>query len=427
MQSIRHPDGEVAPFPFEKYRLLKPGNLATHIFGGRMECSFTLNAAGNTFEVLMGLAQDFDAVRVITAQGQGSVTPNISGSVAVVGDTTNAAADAASWSSNLAWGGSSTTPLTNGIAATYGRRGIQVSDWIFKSSIPRTDGGPLPLLAVRINVATNASPVMLMGKAGQADDFSNWATHPSGRIWKMRVANGNFATTSQASFAASASTVNACPIIGVQYSARGKVITVMSIGDSNGEGRGTYLGEGFIFPACVANSNKNGIAVEYCNLGWSGSIHGAARESLIDAVAAGIIPDIVFSSNGSPNDISGASIPALNIQAFRSITQRIMSTCRENQICYAGWTWLPSNPSVKDYNASDALRVAHNADFMTYNDKGYIVIDAAAAVSGAIDADGQVNMAVGSTLDNIHLGDAGNATVTDLVSPHIARFVAQAR
>lgn len=410
------PDGQVR----SPLSVPRRGNVGTRIFGGRMG-DFTLNASGNTFEVLMALAQDFDAVRIITSNsnnGTNTSAPLILANVATVGDTTVATTDAADWSTQVTWGGSGTQALT--VSSGTSRRTYQVSDWILKSSTPRTDGGTLPLLVVRGFVATNANPITIMGNG--TDSFTNWATHPSGRIWKMRVANGNFASTSQSTFNASASVVQQAPIIGVQYAARGRVITVMAAGDSITEGRGTYIGEGFVFPACVELSNKSGVAVEYCNIGWSGVNTGFIARQVLDVTNASIFPDLMFLPSGSPNDI-GTTITAALIASQRSNIGWAQALCRQNQIIPVIWPWLPSNTAVKAYGATDSLRVAYNQEVYTFSSRGIDVPLVDTPING-VNSGGQIQMTAGTTDDNIHPNDAGNAQMKAYAKPSIARYVA---
>lgn len=406
--------------PLRVLSVPRRGNVGTRIFGGRMG-NFTLNGLGNTFEVLMGLAQDFDAVRIITSNsnnGTNTSAPLILANVATVGDTTAATTDAADWSTQVTWGGSGTQALT--VSSGTSRRTYQVSDWILKSSIPRTDGGTLPLLAVRGFVATNANPITIMGNG--TDSFTNWATHPSGRIWKMRVANGNYASASQSTFNANASLVQQSPIIGVQYAARGRVITVMAAGDSITEGRGTYLGEGFVFPACVELSNKSGVAVEYCNIGWSGTNSGFIARQVLDVTNASIFPDLMFLPSGSPNDIS-TTITAALIASQRSNIGWAQALCRQNQIIPVIWPWLPSNTAVKNYGATDSLRVAYNQEVYTFASRGVDVPLVDTPIIG-LTSGGQVQMTAGTTDDNIHPNDSGNALMKLYAKAAIAQYVA---
>lgn len=400
--------------------LPRRGNVGTRIFGGRMG-DFALNASGNTFEVLMALAQDFDAVRIITSNsnnGTNTSAPLILANVATVGDTSAATTDAADWSAQVTWGGAGTQALT--VASGTSRRTYQVSDWILKSSLPRTDGGTLPLLAVRGFVATNANPITIMGNG--TDNFSNWSAHPSGRIWKMRVANGNFASASQSTFNANSSVVQQSPIIGVQYSARGRVVTVMAAGDSITEGRGTYIGEGFIFPACAELSSKAGVAVEYCNIGWSGVNTSFVARQVLDVTNAGIFPDLMFLPAGSPNDIGGTITAAL-IASQRANIGWAQALCRQNQIIPVIWPWLPSNTAVKNYGATDSLRVAYNQEVYTLAGRGVDVSMVDTPIIGELSG-GQVQMAAGTTGDNIHPNDAGNALMKPFAKTAIARYVA---
>lgn len=403
-----------------RHQLSKIGNVGTRIFGGRMG-DFTLNGSGNTFEVTMALAQDFDAVRIITANsynGTNTSSPSMVANIAVVGDASDATLDAASWSTGVTWSAAGTVALQANTTAL--RRTYQVSDWINKASIPRTDGGFLPLLSVRCWVATNANPITILGNG--SDSFSNWATHPSGRIWKMRKGNNNFASTNQATFTASATVSQQSPIIGVQYAARGAVITVMAAGDSITEGRGTYLGEGFIFPAVAALSNKEGVAIEYANIAWAGVPTSAIRDQILNILYAGIIPDMLFVPSGSPNDIS-TTISATDIANIRSNISRALVAMRENQVVPIVWPWLPSNPNIKAYGATDSLRVSYNNEIYKYPVRGINVALVDTLINGVVDGSNQVNMAIGTTTDDIHPNNTGNGLMSESVKEIIAKFL----
>jgi lysophospholipase L1-like esterase len=395
-------------------------SIATRIFAGRMEFDFN-NTAANTWEVLMALEQDFDAVRVIFAQGRnaGATTaaPLMLANVAVVADTTNAASDAATWT-GVAQGGNSTWTLTAGSAQQ--RRAFVVSDWVAVASIPRTDGGTKPLLAVR-GWVNGGNPLTLIGNSSGTDSFANWATKPDGRIWKMRKAAGNYASTSQASFGAAATTANESPIVGVQYLARGRVVTVMAFGDSIFEGRGTYLGESFAAQAAWSKSNASNVAYEYCNLAWSGAPSTVFVNAMTDAFAAGLIPDVAIFPVGSPNDVSTTITSAL-VSSIQSKLATMTALCRTNRVVPLLCSWMPTNTAVKNYGATDSLRVALSQSVEARAAKGLPVAATSTAISG-LTSGGQVQMTVGLTGDGIHPNDAGNALLAVPVAQQLGRVI----
>ncbi|WP_068092283.1 hypothetical protein [Novosphingobium rosa] len=262
-------------------------------------------------------ALPFDAVRVIYALGNttslSAVTPTLYASVAAVSDTSDASLTAASWTGVTfgganAIGGASFTTLPPPPAA-YDRRAFLLSDIIPLSSLPRSDGGVFPLLVTRVWLIQNSgasAPIVISGNGAQS--FANWASHPSGRIWRMLNKGGGWANNGQSGMSSVNSSVGTgSPIAGVVYYARGKVVNVVGVGDSITEGQGTYVGEGFGFPACNALSAASaGVAYEWSDLGWAGCTTAQMRQNLIDGLAMGLRWDVGVLPGGSPNDATGA-------------------------------------------------------------------------------------------------------------------------
>lgn len=403
-------------------KVFKPASaIATRMFAGRMEYDFN-NTSANTWEVLIALEQNFDSVRIIFGQsrnaGATTASPTMLATVAAVADTANATTDAATWTS-VTVSAAGTWALTAGSAQH--RRAFIVSDWISVSSVARTDGGLKPLLAVRAWV-NGGNPLTLNGNSSGTDNFTNWATKPDGRIWKARKAAGNFASASQSGFTAAASTANEWPILGVQYVARGKVVTVMTFGDSIFEGRGTYLGEGFVMPAAYSMSDAENTAYEYCNLAWAGASTATALNAMTDVFAAGIIPDVAVFPMGSPNDIS-TTIAASDIATMRRRVANKQALCRTNNVLPVLCSWMPSNTAVKNYGSTDSLRVAYATDVEARTAKGLLVAATSTALSGTTSG-GQVQINTAMTTDGIHPNDAGNAVLAVIVKAQLGRILA---
>lgn len=296
------------------------GNLGIRIFGGRIYNAKSIASgagAGRTYEVLTTTAVEFDAVRMIVAMGNtdaGTAIP-VTGyaSLAAVANPGDATIGAAAWQ-NATFGGANNLGGAGSVvlnpAANSARRALTISDIMPLPSVPRDDGGAFPLLVMRVYVQQttgSTGTIVTLGDGNQS--FANWASHPSGRIWRMLSKGGQFSQTNYAGMASTNSAVeNGCPIVGMVYYARGKVVNVVGFGDSITEGQGTYVGEGFGFPACQALSqNAAGIAYEWSDMGWSGQALTAIRQNLFDALAAGLKWDIAVLPGGSPNDVATGS------------------------------------------------------------------------------------------------------------------------
>lgn len=397
--------------PVNAKRLARRGNVATRIFHGRMG-TFD-NSTVKSFQMTLELAQKFDAVRLIFANGNSGST--IAVGVTKVGtpdagtDINNAAGSA--WTS-VTFGGSATGTVP--VAPGTDRRGYLLSDWIEINSAARSDGGTYPILCVRTYI-TSAATITIMGNG--SDSFTNWATRTP-RFLAMRYENGDKVTTP--SGWTSTTNRDQCPIIGVQYACRGRVITVMGVGDSIIDGRGTYLGEGFGVLACESLSSMSGVAYEWANLGWAGKDSPVFRDGVIDVLAAGIYPDIMVLPIMSPND-TGATIGSTTVNTARKASIRALAEMRAYQVTPILHTFLPVNPTVKNWDATDSLRTAYNADVLTWVNRGIAVADLATAISGSTDSDGQINILTGASTDGIHPNDTGNAIEYPVLKAEIAK------
>ena len=386
-----------------------PGNTATRLFGGRM--GTVDNSTAQTYQITAELQADFDAVRPIFA----STDTNISHAIRqVTASTPSTAADlnnsTGTWVQGLKAG---LGRIYADIAPATGRIAYTTTDWIYLPSTPRTDGGKKPLVAIRAYF-NNSSTLPAYGNG--TDSFTNWATRTDGRIWAARQQAGLY-TTSPSGFTSTTNTSQS-PIVGIQYLTRGKVITVGAVGDSITDGRGTYLGEGFVMPATEALSTPR-VAVEYMNCGWSGQNMAIFSERAIDILQSPIRPDIMVMPAGSPNDTPG-TITTDQINAMRGQRARVQRAAKAYGVPLVLWTWLPTSTDVRNYGTSDSLRTSYNAEVLAQDGREFIVADTSTAFSGAT-VGGQVQIASGLTSDDIHPNDTGNATLTPLLKTALQR------
>jgi lysophospholipase L1-like esterase len=384
-------------------------HVATRIPAGRF--GSLDNALAKTFQATFELVDDFDAVRLVFGSNDTSNTINVAAASA---SAPSSAADAnnsgGEWSRVSAQG---ETKFSISTAANSNRPAILLSDWIPLPSVGRSDGGKYPLLTVRaFFTSTPTLPVIGNGK----DKFSNWASRSDGgrKFW-WRQQDGD-QITSPSGFT---SVVNRSqsPILGVQYLSRNQVVSVAAVGDSITEGRGTYLGEGFVLPALEElNAAGSDTKYEYANFGWSGQSPGSYTERTLDIMRSEIKPDVLVMPDGSPNPVSDGVLTDEAVSATRKRLSRVVASAAENGAVLVLWTWLPTNSSVRAYGPSDAKRVAYNAEVIAGGNRDLLIADTATALSGPI-IDGQVQMAVGATNDGIHPSDSGNSTLAAIIKP----------
>lgn len=289
------------------------------------------------------------------------------------------------------------------------------SDMIPVHTIPRTDGGTRPLIAVRAWVSGNAT---LPALGNGTDDFTNWASRSDGLLWVMRHQAGN-AVTDPTLFT---STVNRSqsPIVGIRFVAKGRVTSIAWAGDSIYEGRGTFIGEGFVLPAIQALSSSENPLVG-SNHGWSGQPMSYIVDRVLDLVESANRPNVLIIPGASPND-QPTTLTSSGMDQQKTYLLRILAACKSNSVIPIVCTMLPVNSSVNPWGASDSLRVDYNQFLIGLRSQGILVADTATPFSGTTTG-GQVQITPGFTSDNIHPNDAGNAALTAVLSPELAKAV----
>jgi hypothetical protein len=392
------PKGELISFD----RLPSIGNVGTRILNGRMG-AFD-NTTQKTFRAIFEVAPGFDAVRPIFGNGNTGATYTVSlcNARALANLTTGFPSLSAITPVSVTIPSSGVVP----VAGATNTRNYLLGAWTDLTYVARDDGGTGALVCFDAYVSTSAS-ITIMGN-GSTDTLSSWATRAN-RKAMLRYNNGDCVTT-PANFTDATNRIQS-PIIGVQYAARGRVITVMGVGDSTIEGRGTIIGEGWGVPACEQATTAN-VYFEWAGCGWSGAYSAEFRNYLQDAITAGIVPDVAIFPNASPNDVTTCTVGQLAVS--RKGLANNLRVARDNKIYPIVYTMLPVNPAVKDFNANDANRVAYNNEILGWS--GIKTIDLATPVSGITDIDGQVNYLVGATTDNIHPNDVGNALLAPVAA-----------
>ena len=387
------------------------GNVGTRMFCGRTG-SFLTSASGTTFHVLAALAAKFDAVRVILANSSTSsaltVDRTIVSAIAAMATDSNINNSGATWG-GITFGGSASVTIP--AAPGTSRKAYAVSDWYYNlQSKDRTDGGTLPLLGMRAYVSAASATITTLGLSSAS--VTNWRSHPSGRVWVMRKHDGDAANTP--ANLSSTTDINQTIIAGVQYLARGKVITVMAQGDSIQEGQGTYLNEGYALPACLAVQTSIGIPVELAQCAVSGSTGDTFVYRTEDLIAAGIVPDVLIQAIASPNGYTTAFSTSQRDTA-RAMLPRLLQQMKAARVRIALGTFTPND--TKLWGADDANRIALNADVAAW--PGLTVYDASAVTSGVVDGTGKTLLKSGVSSDGLHPNDAGNALIADVCATAI--------
>ncbi len=407
--------------------LVRPQRIATRIFGGRIYNARPITTDVVTYETLIALAVPADAIRVVFAFGQtvssDAVTPRATVTAASVASIAQIPAGevAVVPVPDCVPSGGSVPEFRPASAAN--KRVFYRSAWVALPSVPRGDGHGGALYAIRtsLSLTDGSGNVVLLGNG--TDRFDNWDAHPSGRFFRMRSKIGVSATNWAGFTDANSSVATGSPVVGLEYLARGKVVSVMGFGDSIAEGRGTFLNEGFGLPACIAASrNPGGIAFEWSNLGWSGHAMAQTTEQVQAAIAFGLRPSLALVPLGSPNNASSGAITSAQMGVIRLQVAEMTAALERAGVPVLPWTWIPTDPRVRAYGGSDAVRRAYAADAATMARSGGMVCDFAEALAGPLDAQGQSVPPAALMPDGIHPGDAGNPLLGGILRSALDRL-----
>ena len=387
---------------------------AIRIFGGRVAGACAVSTSQLTFETVIAIACPADAIRLVYAFGQngaGDAVPvQVKSYAASVSSATDVdIQDAASSAKPVTTGGKASSLFAP--SATTTRRKLYRSDWIALPSKERTDGGSGALYAIRSTLSTlsGSGSIVMLGNGN--DSFANWENHPSGRIFRSRskqaVDSGNWSGFTRAN--SSGAVIS--PVVGIEYMARGRVVSVAGFGDSITEGRGTYLGEGFGFPACVAmSSNASGVPFEWSNLGWAGQGASQTFLQVQDCLDAGLVPGVAVLPVFTPNGFLSAPSEAA-IESMRLYFGQAIDLLEKAGVDVIQWTGVSSSPSQFPVGAADGLRRALNRELLDAAARGVTVCDFAGRLDGEVDSSGQTQPRPGVLVDGIHPSDAGNASM----------------
>jgi lysophospholipase L1-like esterase len=384
------------------------------------------DASLNTWHVTAEMAAPFDAVRLVLANTDNTSARYYACAVSVLPSAADLNNSGGTWL-QAGQGIDSTVTVPNAVKTTGGNRvSYAVSNWIPLASVARSDSGTYPLLAVRArNLEANASlPVYGNG----TDDLTNWATRTTGRLWCSRVQAVD-AVTTPASFT-STTNVSQSAVVGIQYIARGRVITVMGCSDSIGSGRGTFIGEGYGLPACDALQTALGIPIEYADASWAGQNSGLNSGAgylfrALDILRSPIRPDVMFTAIGSPNDTPSPPTTQALIDRMRYMRELVVQEASERGTGLLLSNILPTNNSVLAYGSSDSLRVAYNSECAAayVGVRGVEFVDLANPLNGTTHASGQIQINAAFSSDGIHPNDAGNAVLRPIAQAGLSNLL----
>lgn len=363
---------------------------------------------GKTYQSIRVAEAPYFAVRVIIRNAEttgytldgaavsASSTPYTSGT------TVNANPTGGAWA-GVTWNGATSIAIPARLAAN--RPSITYSDWIYISSVARSDGGSYaqPYIYLRAYNATGPKSG-LQGSTGNpnAGGRSAWGVASAinrGRLHITSAASGDFVSTNQAGMTDDSGIFSSF-IYEFECMHSVPAMPVMAIGDSIMQGDGaSIVGAGYTFRACADLSTVTKPVI--CqNYGFSNMTTDNFVSRLQDALTAGMRPSVLVFALWSPND--GSPTQALIDRAWAN-GMRILTLCRQY-----GIVPVMVGPTPRGYSgANETFRQTLLTRFRAF-------VPANGPLC-KLDADGiLVSAAGGSAIsvtfssDSIHPNDAGN-------------------
>lgn len=399
--------------------------LTNVLTSGRFGVYGTLNApaSGRTVMIMCELAADALGFKVIIPNSALAAVPGVKVSISAATGFGNR--DANWYMEPTPPGSSGWLPCTfNGqpsgtLAPAFTTELASWTAWDLTAcrTLGVTDGGTLPVVAVRIQYPANA-PI----------------TYPLNGIYGCRVVGKHrvLRATQQdvlgidtpSAYTTTATVDDQVPVPVIQYTTLKPGLQVQMFGDSEVEGIGSGVRCFGGLQRAAVLASKLDLPVEYCNNGMYGKgpkVYSAA----IGYYSKVVEPSAIFYGVYSPNNTPPGGMPQyaieedyLGIAALQNAAADLVN--KPSLFLLGGW---PTNPNTGDgsryvFGAGDKARRDLNDFIKTIG--GVVVMSGYVDVmTGTRLASGQDQMKAGFTDDNLHPNDAGYDAVSLIVKPYI--------
>lgn len=274
----------------------------------------------------------------------------------------------------LTWNGAATGDMP-AAAGTY-RPARLTSDWVDLPSVPRADGGSLPLVMFRIYHDASAN-----GAVSITSNFMNDPSPPAATAWNNETARpwwevyqvntiiGADGVSNLLLEPAGAASQNSSMWAAIEFGYRTRAISVLGIGDSLTENGGNFAwgtyGAWGLRGCNLASSPAR--PVTWFNAGVGGQNSTTFIPGAEDALAA-FSPTHALYELLSPNDDAAnggnaGTLSAATIAASMSRLQRVARACKAAGTKLVVWAGLPNNSYTL---AHEQLRLQLKAQGMAF-------------------------------------------------------------
>lgn len=395
------------------------------------------NINGMTLHYRLGLAADFDSVRIIIPNMHTSAVAGVTCAVGVsaalgawsgaapIANNTGAATAAAptnTESVNTSGGvfltakfqGASSATLPIATDATNLVPSWTQTDWLPIKSLARSDSGAFPLLDVRLYwPAGSTATVAYTGASNSA--WAMWGRDDvvtGGRVYRVWAMDAE-AIATPANFTAATTSAFHTPII-IQYRSKVTGKTVSVLGDSIYDAHNvTYTNNGFAWQSILEKSTATA-PIELCNLCAPG-LNTLKMVERAQALMQLIQPAVIVAQSNSLNNY-GTSLGARVQQHGEGTAGSMLGISYDCGSALVLGSMFPVTNVAKAWGATDSQRVTINTNLGARTDD-YVWLNWGPTVDGVV-TNGQVEPIAGLIQgDGIHFNDAGH---TAMITPFSA-------
>lgn len=278
-------------------------------------------------------------------------------------------------------------------------------------SIPRTDGGTKPLIAIMVQFAP--------GITYSTVNYTNGSYAAAAEIWRTNPKNGDillcnysnswtgpkFVTTHSYDF----------PIIGVNFGYLKPTYNVCRFGDSKMDGAGAsiYKRDGFVRDQIeILRTQVPDLIINDMNFACPSIAQLCYPACLNYLTNSTKLPDMLVLPTGVVGNDNEGSF-AVN----HPIIRKIINICNSKNITLVLHNSGPVNVAVVNVQATDYQRVQNNLDYSPLVDMDF------AAISSGANNGGQIEFAAGMSSDGIHESDLALALYGSAFLPYLASAV----
>jgi len=376
-------------------------------------------AAGRTYCMKIALPAEFDAIQLVHYHHETAGTTVYSAAIAATetaaADTStnryqpilggsaqtalNSTTDAVGWRS-VTWSGAA--DITPAAASGEEAPVVTVSDWIDCASVPRADGGTLPLLLVRLAALSGTSSFFTAGAGSEVPTDANQGLIVNGGAFSdtgvMVTAPGSNTPTGGFSYS--------MPALGIRLRSRKLGLTIMGIGDSITQFSAitTDKVSSWGFRAAAALTAL-GLPCGWVNAGVSSfppATYWATGKETLPLWE----PSIAVFAGWSPNDGNFSTEGDARYKAMKMASRvaDFIDTATAAGALPMVATGLPCSSGRITTAAIDAVRLAHNERLLQLEGRGIGVLDWSGILN---DGATPQRLPVALKFDDTHPNDAG--------------------